>query len=305
MTPWDNLQAPTGSQFVLKSIQVQGARLWSWAKDTHSNIGIAIECRAELFDTSKIEKTKEFIVEIHSSQSSQLLTILCTNHEYKDILEKFCMDLVKETNDIPDDFTFALALKNRINAWCHFFKLGRKKLKHNQVLGLAAELMFIEPWVVNLNEGVDGWVGPLNNSQDFVSTKTQLACEIKISDWEPVSVYISSLEQLNFQGELKLIVYPGKIVDKGEENAINLASIILHLTSKLNAHDFLSVLNKLIIAGYEEKEANEIYFNIGSPIIFDVKDDFPKLINSTVHKNIIDCSYKLLLKDLEQFKSNI
>ncbi len=305
MSPWDNLQTPVGSQFFLKSILAQGRRLWSWAKDTNSNIGIAIECRAELFDTSKIEKTKEFIVEIHNSQSSQLLTILCTNHEYKDILEKFCLDLVRETNEIADDLSFSVALKNRINAWCHFFKLGRKKLKHNQVLGLAAELIFIDKWIFSLGEDVDGWVGPLNNSQDFVSTKTQLACEIKVSDWEPVSVYISSLEQLNFQGTLKLVVYPGKIVDKGDENALNLTSVILNLKAKLNPQDFLSVLNKLIVAGYEEKETEDIYFNIGSPLGFDVRDDFPKITNNNVHKNIIDCSYKLLLKDLEQFRSNI
>ncbi len=305
MTSWDEIKISAGSHLALKAIPTNGVRLWSWAKDSDGNIGIAIEFRSNFFDTSNLEKTKEFKIEVNKSISGAILTILCTNLDLKEQIEKFCLDLVEQTSNIDNDAEFSSALKNRINAWCQLFKTGYKKLKHNQILGLAAELTFVSTWVNKMNEMVEDWVGPLHHNQDFISSKNNLACEVKLSSWDTLSVTISSIAQLDFDGTLKLIVYPGKIVDKDEDFSANLKKLVEDLEKLLMPQDFLSVLNKLIIAGYDEQECEEVYFKIGDPIVYEVKEDFPKITNSNVHKNIVDCNYKLLLKNLESYKSTI
>ena len=305
MTTWNEIKISAGSHLALKAIQTSGVRLWSWAKDSDGNIGIAIEFRSHFFDTSNLEKTKEFKIEVNKSVSGAILTILCTNPDLKEQIEKFCLDLVEQTSNISNDIEFSNALKNRINAWCQLFKTGYKKLKHNQILGLAAELTFVSTWVNKMNELAEDWVGPLHNNQDFISSKNNLACEVKLSSWDALSVTISSIGQLDFDGTLKLIIYPGRIVDKDEDSSVNLTKVVEDLKQLLAPQDFLSVLNKLIIAGYDEQECEGVYFNIGDPIVYEVTEDFPKITNSNVHKNIVDCNYKLLLKNLESYKSTI
>jgi hypothetical protein len=305
MSVWDEIKLPAGAELSFKTIPVQGIRLWSWAKDIHGNIGIAIECPSEFFDVSQFANTKEFKIEINRSSSNPILTILCANDNVDEQLQKFCLDLVEQTSRISNDFEFRLALKNRINAWCELFRLGSKKLKHHEILGLAAELTFLDTWIYKLSENIEDWVGPLNAQQDFISTKNNLACEVKATSWDPVSVSISSIEQLSFKGKLILVVYPTKLTDKDENLSYNLVKIIDKLKQKLNQEGYLSLLNKLIIAGYDEEECKDIYFQISSPIIYEIKDNFPRITNDSVHKNIIDCNYKLLLKDLETYKSFI
>ena len=228
---------------------------------------------------------------------------LCTN--INSDLEELLNDLINKTNHIKNEFELINHLKARYNAWCLLFKPGRKKLKENEILGLAAELLFAEIWTQKLGESIEGWVGPLKKHQDFISMKNKLAYEIKLGNWDPESIKISSIEQLDFDGSLSLVVFPGKISEKNEKSAKSLPILIEELKKLLSKEEVFVLENRLMAAGFDEKECQDIFFEIGRPMIFEISEDFPKLIRNIVPNAISKCSYTLVLSDLDSYKVDL
>ena len=299
---WSDLKIPEEGALTLRIIDKNVSRRWSWAKDSDSFIGIAIELNNDFFNFSKIIKTKILKISYQPYGSINILSVLCSKNELFEILNIFCLDLIRDTQEIMDDEFFAHVLIERINAWCNLFQRENKRLKHNQILGLAAELTFLKYWIEKKNQSISGWLGPENESQDFVSNDQSFAFEVKLSNWEPETIHISSLNQLNFDGKLNLVVYPGKICEEDETNAINLKYLIELAKNVVPASEYQILLNKLLLAGYAGEIDDKTFFLIANPLSYEIKDDFPRISKQQISTAIIDCNYKLSLRSLDIFK---
>ena len=305
MSLWDGLNLPAKDELSLKMIETDSDFIWSAAKNCEGHIGFVIELNSTDHDTSTFEKTKELEVDIKIYSAQAMLSVFFINNEAQRPLEELLNDLINKTNHIKNEFELINHLKARYNAWCLLFKPGRKKLKENEILGLAAELLFAEIWTQKLGESIEGWVGPLKKHQDFISLKNKLAYEIKLGNWDPESVKISSIEQLDFDGSLSLVVFPGKISDKNEKSAKSLSILIEELKKLLSKEEVFVLENRLMAAGFDEKECQDIFFEIGRPMIFEISEDFPKLIRNIVPNAISKCSYTLVLSDLDSYKVDL
>lgn len=304
--PWQDLRKPDNQEGLsLLLIDPDVHYLWSWAKDAKGNIGIAIEFNNNNFDISKIIQTKSLNIKFKEYGSKFILSILTSDKSLIEPLRVFCMDLVDQTSTLTDELYFFYLLTERINSWCNLFKRGIKKLSHGEILGLAAELSFLKIWLTNKNENIIGWVGPEHKSQDFISGDSLKAYEIKITSFDQEAIHISSLQQLDFDGVLKLVVFPGRIVDEIQPKATNLKLLIEELKKICSQDDYFILLNKLLLIGYKEIDCMDTFFEIQEPIAFNVNDDFPRLIASNVESSIIKCNYKISLSNLDKFKINL
>jgi len=305
MTIWDNLKLPAQGALALIMIDTKSNFMWSWAKNSEGHIGFVIELSSKDHDISSFEQTKELVVDIKIFDGQPMLSVFFIKEGEQRPLEELFLDLITKTSHIKNEYELINHLEKRFNAWCFLFKSGRKKLKTNEILGLAAELTFIKKWVSILDESIEDWVGPLKKHQDFISIKNKRAFEIKLGSWEPESVGISSMEQLDFDGELYLIIYPGKTSDKNESGALSLPLIVEELEGLLKPDDLLVLTNRLVAAGYEKKECEDVFFEIGTPLVFEVSESFPKLTREVIPGEIKKCTYTLNLADLDPYKSEL
>jgi len=305
MTIWNNLKLPAQGRLNLLMVDTKSDFMWSWAKNSEGHIGFVVELSSGAHDVSSFEQTKELVVDIKIFDGQPMLSVFFIKEGEQRPLEELFLDLITKTSHIKNEYELINHLNARFNAWCLLFKSGRNKLKKNEILGLAAELTFIKNWVNILGESIEDWVGPLKKHQDFISIKNKRAYEIKLGNWEPESVSISSMEQLDFEGDLTLVVYPGKISDKNESGALSIPMIVKELEGLFKGDDLLVLTNRLIAVGYEKKECEKVFFEIGTPLVFEVSENFPKLTRDRIAREISKCSYTLNLADLDPYKSEL
>jgi hypothetical protein len=216
-----------------------------------------------------------------------------------------CKDLVESSGQAPTLQEAVVLLKSRLILWTELFK-GLKGVTRQQVYGLAAELSFLKIWLENqTNRNLDIWVGPNGSSQDFIGITGVNAVEVKASSNDLNSVRISSLEQLDFAGNLVLAVFPISSATDDSKDPLNLAYLVESIESMLPENQIEAFRRKLAMIGLSlNDEVNAIHFLVGEPQFFDVIAGFPRIIKSTISSEIFNCSYDISLLSLSEFATN-
>ena len=176
-----------------------------------------------------------------------------------------------------------------------------RQLSLKEVSGLIAELKFLEIWIAS-GQQIDTWLGPHQSPQDFISTGHKLAVEVKATSANYGAISISSLEQLDFNGRLFLVVFPIANSSADNPNSISLNGLIEIIKQKLSPQ-FLTLFNsKLTLLGYsKEQEVCDLLVQIDDPNIYSVNQEFPRVVKSEVHGGIINCSYEINAIDCQRF----
>jgi len=231
-----------------------------------------------------------------------MLTLICVNYEFFDIFEVLCQDLINYSKSFRTVEQLLVGIKNRILIWYELFKKDFKGLTKKQVIGLAAELMFLKLWITKFKENISTWVGPEESPQDFIAKNRSFAIETNATGWAMADIKISSIQQLDFSARLYLAVFPGRLVDSDHPGATNLEDVINGIRKDLDPGAFLFLETKLLLSGYVSNKFNDIYFEFGSPVFYKVVDGFPRLTMANIASSIVDCKYTISLTDLEIFK---
>jgi len=277
--------------------------IWSWVKQSDGRVGLAIQVLDGNVPTPEIPISKHFEVKEKIYENyPPMLTLICVNYEFFEIFEVLCQDLINYSKSLKTVEQLLSGIKNRILVWYELFKKDFKGLTKKQVIGLAAELMFLKMWITKFKEGIGTWVGPEDSPQDFVSKNRSLAVEIKATSWALGDIKISSLFQLDFSGRLYVAAFPGRLVDSDDPVATNLDEIIDSVRKDLDPANVISLEAKLLLSGYIPHKFNDVYFELGLPVFYRVVDGFPKLTKANVSSSILDCKYTISLADLEVFK---
>lgn len=304
--PWESLTSPDQGNLSLKTIDQENNYFWQWAKDSGNNYGIAIQLNSKNSEiTDKFSSSKSLLIEINEYSNDIYLTVLCAKHDLKSIFELFCNNLIEDTKEITNEDQFINAVIYRINTWIKLFEKKYKSMSPKQILGLAAEIEFLKIWITKKNENISTWLGPENSPQDFISKNQNNAYEIKASSWDADLINISSINQLDFMGEIFLIVYPTKILDSTDSDAINLNTLIKSIKEITSPFDFSIFMGKLCKLGYHPKESNLIYFQLNKPICYEISRDFPRLTETSLPLGIVECKYKILLNLIEEYKISV
>lgn len=293
---------PTEDYFYTKLIDEKSRHLFYAGLASNNSILIALETinQPPLIE-EKIDSIKSFRHQRHDGK--WLLVIQLVNYDLRDVFEKLCEDLIATTVDIKST---EVALSNtikRLQLWIILLSKSNKGfLLDFQIKGLLAELSFIKKIVsagkYSVSHVINSWVGPSSAPQDFIFNKE--AYEIKAVSVGKKIVSISSLDQLDFNGDLNLVVCELLECDRDNLNKTNLNIIVNEITSLINDSDLLTLFKtKLLDVGYfnhifydnKNYEINEIYS-------IKVDDIFPKLIRKKIPREIISASYEINIDQL-------
>jgi hypothetical protein len=252
---------------------------------------------------SKFKPSKYFLIStLNLGGMGNILAVVCQDKEFYEIFEVLCRDLVTASNEATSLNEATALLESRLVLWTELFR-GLKGASRQEVYGLAAELSFLKIWL-ECQEGknLDIWVGPNGKSQDFISISGLNAVEIKASSNDLVSVKISSIDQLDFEGDLLLAVFPISTASNESFNSINLEILISSIEDKLPLNQIDIFKRKLAMTGISHsKGANDFYFTVGSPKYFEIRPGFPRIIRANISSEILNCSYDISLTSLSEF----
>lgn len=303
MSIWDSIRTPVAGQFSLRVIKTCSFGNWSWIKESDQKVGIALELKSE-FSLTDCSTSKYFSIKSREAQSlGHIITVVCQDEEFYEIFEVLCLDLVSETSNAVDERDAISALKARINLWSYLFK-SLKKMGRKEVYGLAAELSFLLEWI-SLNFSVNEWVGPKGKPQDFINEPLKKAVEVKACSSDLSSVKISSLEQLDFDGDLLLCVYPINACTAGNHSAKTLPSLVSYIRNLLKDDDLIVFNRRLALSGYSDDAGLETFiFEISTPSFYSVSPGFPRIVRTNIATEITNCHYDLDLLKCKNFLKN-
>ncbi|MBR4642284.1 MAG: PD-(D/E)XK motif protein [Selenomonadaceae bacterium] len=235
------------------------------------------------------------------------LTLLCENETA--VFVEMCRDLLNFSEAARDE---KQALKNfwqRYEHWQNLFAAAKNDLLSNErQRGLIGELLFLREQIINgrpLKETVAGWVGALKEHQDF--SYGEIWYEIKTVSEQAEKVRIPSLEQLSLERKGELIIYRlGNT--SGDSSIFSLESFTLNSLAK-NLSELLSKNSSalqrfevlLFQAGYiEREEYDDKFYRLAEVIKFVVDEKFPRLTKNNLPSAIIEASYSLNLRELQE-----
>lgn len=302
---WNDIAKPKEGQYSFRLIKNMPFGNWSWFKDSVGRVGISLEIqKAEL--KTEFKPNKYFAVSIIPLDGiGNVLTVVCQDVEFYEVFEVLCNDLVDASKQAVALQEAVALLKSRLILWAEMFK-GLKGVTRQEVYGLAAELSFLKIWLESqANKNLDVWVGPNGKSQDFISMTGANAVEIKASSNDLTSVRISSLEQLDFEGDLILAVFPISSANDDSVSPLNLSALVTSIESMLPSNQIDAFRRKMAMIGLSlNHDVNSIHFVIGEPEYFDVRSGFPRIIKTSVSSEIFNCSYDISLVSLAEFATN-
>jgi len=304
-TVWDAINLPQSGQYSFRLIKDMPFGNWSWFKDTDNRVGISLEFQVATLEGS-FKSSKYFDISVLEIKDiGNVLLVVCQDKEFYEIFEVFCKDLVAASINAVDLSEAVSLLRSRLILWTELLR-GLKGITRQEVYGLAAELSFLKIWLENQdNKNLDIWVGPSGKSQDFISFSGLNAVEIKASSNNLTSIKISSLEQLDFEGDLILAVFPISAANDEAIDSFNLERLVSSIESILPENQKDTFKRKLAMIGLSfNEDSNSIYFLVGEPHFFDVKSGFPRIIKSTISSEIFNCSYDISLVSLAEFTTN-
>lgn len=299
---WINIAKPQEGQYSFRLIKNMPFGNWSWFKDSGNRVGVSLEIQKSVLKTD-FKPSKYFAVSIVPVEGiGNVLTVVCQDVEFYEIFEVLCKDLVESSRDANSLQEAVVLLKSRLILWTELFK-GLKGVTRQEVYGLAAELSFLKIWLEKqVNKNLDIWVGPNGKSQDFISMTGANAVEIKASSNDLNSVRISSLEQLDFEGDLILAVFPISSAKDDSVAPLNLGTLVSSIESMLPSNQIDIFKRKLAMIGLSlNDDVNAIHFIVGEPEYFDVRAGFPRIIKTIISSEIFNCSYDIALTTLSEF----
>lgn len=214
---------------------------------------------------------------------------------------EMCRDLLSFAEGAQDESD---ALKNfwqRYKHWQNLFAAAKDDLLSDErQRGLIGELLFLREQITNgrpLKEAVAGWLGSLKEHQDFSYGKMWF--EIKTVTEQAEKVRIPSLEQLSLGTPGELVVYRlGKT-----SNGFTLNSLVKNLSELLEKNPSAAQRFEVLLfqTGYVEREEyDEQSYRLAENMRFVVDEKFPRLTKDNLPPAIVEASYTLNLRELEE-----
>ena len=240
---------------------------------------------------------------------SWLYVLRLLDNKLMGVFESLCIDLTNEVLQILNEEEFSTIIKRRVKSWQKLFaNTDNGLLKKNEVVGLIGELTIlidlIESQSLLASTAVVAWQGPYGSDQDFIFSNS--AIETKTVRDDLVEIGIASLEQLNTEriSKISLAVVRYRNVAKEDPNAINLNDIALKaITICASEPNTLRELNAALLeAGYVyNKVYSDICIAIAHKEVYEVINDFPKIIPSDVSLGVLEAKYSISLTSINSY----
>lgn len=245
-------------------------------------------------------------------KKEKCLCIILNDDFFKDLFDDLILSIFSKIYNISNTEEYSELFTRHFFKWSAFFENKKTDgLTRDQVKGLIGELFYLKNLLINSELIVDdillSWRGPYDEGHDFVFEFTDY--EIKTIESSKNNVRISSEFQLDSEKgkELELAVI---FVNPDNENGLSLKSLINDIKTivldKLGDNSIF--INALAQKGLTTGDLDqyEIYrYTPIEEISYDCnREDFPKLIRSSIPEEINKINYNIRLNLIEEFIIN-
>jgi hypothetical protein len=244
------------------------------------------------------------VVEEKESVDGHVLVHICESgaHVPKDLFVIFCTDVIEYVSR-PSTATEAIqVLALRLQYWRRFFEnRSVEGLTLERYVGLYAELSFMERCLIagiRPVETVQSWSGPLGANQDFLFGP--YAVEVKATTGnDPDVVRITNARQLDDTG-LEQLFLAHCALDCRKDSGQTLRALAQAIRERLHsAADAMDAFEeRLAFAGFGEfgeEPYEEFGFTIRNRRYYQIRDAFPRILESSVSNGVSDISYSIHL----------
>ncbi|KKG13675.1 PD-(D/E)XK motif protein [Methanosarcina mazei] len=238
------------------------------------------------------------------------LEIKLIDLRFSDIFSILVNDILKNLNEIAEERELIKSFIERIIKWQQFLeKYGNEGLSEKAQRGLYGELWFLRKYMLpylGIQEGIASWKGPEGKPQDFQFLK--LAVEVKTTvGKQHQKISISNEQQLDDTGLDRLFLEYLSLVELNKGAGETLQSIVEEI-KKLISSDLSSYrkfIDLLVEAGYLEEHGykySNFFYTVRSSNIFEVKDDFPRIIEYNLPHGVGDVHYSICVAECMRYK---
>jgi hypothetical protein len=237
----------------------------------------------------------EVIVNVQSQGVS--IGLMLIDHDLEKSFSVMCCDIA-ERSKLGETIEAAAAIAVEcLRSWADLLKRrGKFGLSRNEVIGLWGELSTVQALLSsnlrNAYQIIQGWRGPNGDQRDIGYNNIRIEVKAQLST-KGVSLKISSLDQLDDRGNNLRVVLNRISPSENGDSVKNLAEKILSLLST-NRLAQLEFERKLLLADFDplSERCNEL-FGLDERFVYEVRDDFPRLIPSNVHPGIKTANYEV------------
>jgi hypothetical protein len=195
---------------------------------------------------------------------------------------------------------------SRIEKWQQFLdQLDADRLSEPAQQGLFAELWFLLEVLfpeAGVGRAVEAWAGPMKLAKDFQFPG--LAFEVKASSAKQHTRFtISNEQQLEARGADRLILC-GILLERVVAGGSSLPELVDGVRAALTTPQARTLFaERLLEAGYLDSDASgySLRFSLRSLRFFDVKGDFPRIVESDLRKGVGDVRYSILQSECERY----
>ena len=309
--PWSAIEKPT-TDLNVRLVDEQHPLKLFWGVDPKSRYSFAYDATAAaLPKKSSLPNLSGIEVYVAQQGARGKLVLLLQNTADWEIFHALCLDLVRATGTVKDEFAASAIILRRLLRWQELLRRNRPQiLTLEEIKGLMGELLFLrEPLASTFghDDAITAWRGPENGPQDFAIKETAIEVKCQTGGSKPI-VRISSAEQLCPQlPSGYLVVYTLARQSAGESNALTLNSLVADIRSSLSGASASArerFEDLLFMTGFVTREEyDEFAFSIVAVRCYALVEGFPRVISSGLPQGVESVSYAIRLEACSKFQS--
>lgn len=243
--------------------------------------------------------TSELIIELSDGEQVSLFRALTQN-----FLEATA-DLDPGASDLA-----AQRILARLDRWQALFRRRREGLLSRQsIIGLVGELLFLRDRLLphlGVEQTLRAWRGPHGDEQDFSHGEYIFEVKTQLTTADQYLLINSAAQLDETSGRIVVCHQTLASCQDDDDEAVSLNELVEELRSKCATHSITAqdlFETGLLHVGYETRvEYGEEHWKPIRMRIFEVVDDFPRIVPSHLSPGISNVSYRISLGACEPYE---
>lgn len=310
--PWEDLRRPLQHDPV-SGLRVDATHAWNlyWAIDSDGRPLLAL--RHAVTSAASLRLPRFNGVEVGHGRATgstdDLLLLTLTDQSLRDVFWRLCIDIVDSTRSCSSESEVVAVFVRRTWRWHHLLRGGSAShLSREAQMGLVGELAVLERFILPHTApvaAVDGWLGPERAPKDFEFGHVGIEAKAH-GPAARDEVQISSIDQLSRAGLSALFLCVTRVASSPDPQ---LGATVTEIADALRSHiensdpAILGTFDaKLTAAGLDSThDYSDTKWVVGETVVFEVREEFPRIEPALVSPSIVRVQYALRLTDCEEF----
>ena len=311
--PWSQLASPDSPNAV-SARRADADNRWDfyWAKDRDHRCLLVLRFSGDTTSVGRLPRLKgvDVFVESPLGATKRSLVLRLMDGTLRDIFQKLCLDIMSSAAPATSEHEAVAVAVARTWRWHHLLRGGGGGLlTGEEQKGLIGELLVLEKYLMptfSPAAALGAWRGPLDAAKDF--TIGQIAIESKARGTANASeVRISSEQQLDETGLDALFLHVSVLdgVEGDHPDGLTVTDVAQRVRDRLvqadpHAGDKYDAL--LASAGFSfDDDYSGTKWSGGERGVYQVKDDFPRLVVGAIPSAASRVEYSLSLSTCGEY----